>query len=129
MKEIINLVCNIYHVKKADIISLATTASGLAILSYSAKQEIPISKSATRLAISSTRSGAGRSYDVSLSANLKQEITDLTPGVYLVRLSGGDTYLIGTKDYPVFYNSDEALTEKSFSIKYKSVEKPFKISS
>ena len=128
MKEIINLVCKIYHVKKSDIISINNITNSTAVFSHSAMQELPISKSSVRFTISAVRSSAGKSFEVSLNANLKQEMADLAPGVYLVRLENDDTYIVGTKDYPAFYNSDEGLTEKSFSIKYKSAEKPYKIS-
>jgi len=127
MKELINLVSKIHHVKKSDISSIVSSVNGKAIISYTSNFEVPISKSSARLRISSERSKAGVSFEVALSAKLIEEIKDLEPGIYLVTLENGDIYIVGTIDYPALYNSSEMLTEKSFEINYKSLEKPFKI--
>lgn len=127
MQELINLIFKVHHIALPDLISLESSADGLAVISYVKKFELPIAKSSTRLKISSARSAAGESYDVTLSANLNEEIKKLTKGIYLVTLESGEVLIIGSADYPVKYNSDELLKEKSFDISHKSIQKPLKI--
>lgn len=127
MQSVFNLICKLEFLKLSQVTSILSNGSSEAILTYTGDaMELPLSKSSARYSCQLDRSTAGISYSINVSSRLKENIVDLEPGIYLITVDDGSTYIIGSKDYPVRYNSAESLTEKSFDFSYKSLTKPLK---
>ena len=124
MRQRINLVESIKHVKNTAITSFVLNNAGKVKTTWSSARDIPFVMGTASYVEDPEQGPAGKVWKVSITGLVKSQVKEFELGVLLVQLESGETIVIGSQDHPVRIFLAESLQQKRFEIKHSSPYKP-----
>lgn len=125
MKQVLNTVCRIKHVKLTAITDYQTNNVDKAIITWTSFREIPFVKASVSCVIDPSKPVNGKRWKVTINARMKKKIKNFELGILIVKLESGETLVIGDKEFPVDVFLPESTTQKTLEITHEMWHEPY----
>lgn len=124
MKQRINIICSLKFTKLADVIRYIDNHDGTATLETSQLTTLPIYPGSARMTVSVDHIDGVEQFSTQITARLKEIIPTRCVGILVVEVCEDATYIIGTDDLPVRFQTTYSTTSKNLQISHQNTHIP-----